>query len=60
MELPNYTLRRNDLLSPLSLQVVDHLEPALYIEGRPIVSIVVPFLVNENLYYRIPTTKLVN
>ena len=26
----------------------------------PIVSIVVPFLVNQNLYYRIPTIKLVN
>ena len=26
----------------------------------PIVSIVVPFLVNQNLYYRILTIKLVN
>ena len=28
--------------------------------GLPIVSIVVPFLVNQNLFYRILTIKLVN
>ena len=29
-------------------------------KSLPIVSIVVPFLVNQNLYYRILTIKLVN
>ena len=32
----------------------------LFLLCLPIVSIVVPFLVNQNLYYRILTIKLVN